>query len=131
MSPTIWNVGEYYLTRRQVSRQGGTVKSDNETRQRILSTANRSFAKEVVDYGNENLGHLGRFSETDVIKVLVALRQLAQARGREVESDVPEKPLTWYAPAKRLEWYEPEDKPTMAVRFEVWTTWVGGAVAGG
>lgn len=131
MSPTIWNAGEYYLNRLQVSRQGGTVKSDKEIRQRILSTANRSFAKEVADYGNENLGHLGQFSETDVIKVLVALRQLAQTRGKEVESDVPEKPLTWFAPAKRLEWYEPEDKPTMAVRFEVWTTWVGGAVAGG
>jgi len=107
------------------------LKSDKETRQRILSTTNRSFAKEVADYGNENLGHLWRFSETDVIKVLTVLNHLAQVKGREVESDVPAKPLTWFAPAKRLEWYQPEDEPTTAVRFEIWTTWVGGAVAGG
>ncbi len=107
------------------------MKSDKETTPRILSTTNRSFAKEVADFGNAKLGHLGQFNETDVIKVLVALRQLAQTRGKEVESDVPDKPLMWFAPAKRLEWYEPEDNPTMAVRFEVWATWVGGAVAGG
>jgi len=107
------------------------MKSDKEARQRILATTNRSFAKEVADYGNEKLGHLWQFSEMDVIKVLVALSQLAQVRGKEVESDVPDKPLMWFAPAKRLEWYQPEDEPAMAVRFEVWTTWVGGAVAGG
>ena len=107
------------------------MKPDEEARQRILSAANRSFAKEVARHGNENLGHLWRFSETDVIKVFAALSHLAQAKGKEVDSDVPTKPLTWFAPAKRLEWYQPEDNPNMAVRFEVWTTWVGGAVAGG
>ena len=104
---------------------------DTEARRKILATTNRSFAKEVAKYGNEKLGHLWRFSETDVIKVLVALSQLAQARGKEVNSDVPAKPLEWYAPAKRLEWYEPEERPVLAARFEIWTTWVQGAIAGG
>ena len=107
------------------------MKFDAEARRKILSTANRSFAREVANYGNEKLGHLWRFSEMDVIKVLVALSHLAQARGRDVDSDAPAKPLGWYAPAKRLEWYEPEDSPVLAGRFELWTTWVSGAVAGG
>ena len=104
---------------------------NKEARQRILATTNRSFAKEVADYGNERLGQLWRYSEMDVIKVLVALSHLAQAKGKDADSDVPAKPLAWYAPAKRLEWYEPEENPTLAARFEVWTTWVGGAIAGG
>ena len=107
------------------------MKSDAEAKRQVLSTVNRSFAREVARYGNERLGHLWQFSEMDVIKVLVALRHLAQVRGKEVESDVPAEPLGWFAPAKRLEWYEPEDSPTVASRFEIWTTWVGGAIAGG
>lgn len=107
------------------------MKSNTEARKRILSTTNRSFAKEVADYGNEKLGHLWRFSEMDVIKVLVALSHLAQTKGKDAESDAPAKPLGWFAPAKRLEWYEPEENPSLAARFEIWTTWVGSAIAGG
>lgn len=107
------------------------MKFDTEARRRVLSSVNRSFAKEVAGFGNERLGHLWQFSEMDVIKVLVALSYLAQAGGKEVDSDVPTKPLEWYAPAKRLEWYEPEENPVLAARFEIWTTWVGSAIAGG
>lgn len=107
------------------------MKFDIEARRRILSMTNRSFAKEVASYGNEKLGHLWQFSEMDVIKVLVALSQLTQVKGREFDSDVPAKPLEWYAPAKRLEWYEPEGSPVLACRFEIWRTWVPEAIAGG
>lgn len=107
------------------------MKFDIEARRKVISSVNRTFAKEVASYGNERLGHLWRYSEMDVVKVLVALNYLAQARGNEVDSDVPAKPLEWYAPAKRLEWYEPEENPALAARFEIWTTWVSGAIAGG
>ncbi|MDP2931087.1 MAG: hypothetical protein Q8O05_01145 [Chloroflexota bacterium] len=104
---------------------------NKEARKQVVASVNRAFAREVADYGNERLGHLWHFSETDVIKVLVALNHLAEAKGKEVDSDVPAKPLAWYAPAKRLEWYEPEENPVLAARFEVWRTWVSGAIAGG
>ena len=107
------------------------MKFNTEARKRILATTNRSFAREVADYGNEKLGHLWRFSEMDIIKVLATLSHMAQAKGKDVESDVPAKPLGWYSPSKRLEWYEPEENPTVGGRFEIWRTWAGGAIAGG